>query len=306
MPTPIVRHACARESALLREQRSPCATLGGLAVLLLTMCQLATAGLHSGPEYDTLMAIYTSTGGPAWSNSTQVWGSGDACNWFGVTCDQDGTTGDNTSHVTGVDLTNNNLSGTLPPLAGLAGLQIFDVGSNHLSGQIPAIQTLTGLTHFYVYSNQMSGVLPALSGLTLLQVLDVDSNQLSGTLANLHDVPSLITFNASNNRFTGSIPGLSAFGALLYFSVSKNQLSGPVPSLGANLNAFYVAYNSLSGPLPAAPASLTSASLCPNALDTTAQPAIDPAWNAATSITPWWAVPFATNRCDEIFFNEFD
>ena len=306
MPTLITKYTSACDSASQRERRSLAPVFGGaMACLLLTVGQSATAGLHSGPEYDALMAIYTSTGGPAWSNSAHTWGTGDACSWFGVSCDQDGTTGDNTSHVTGIDLTNNNLTGTLPVLSSLSKLQVFDVGTNNLSGLIPAIQTLTELTHFYVYSNQMSGGLPALNGLTQLQVLDVDSNQLSGTLTNLQDATSLITFNASNNQFSGSIPDLSAFAALKYVALSKNRLSGPVPALNANLANFYVGYNSLSGSLPPAPTALTSASLCPNALDTTPQPAIDPAWNAATFITPWWATPFATNRCDEIFFNDF-
>lgn len=304
MLTPTKTHASVCDAGKQRTRRRTVA-FAATGYALLALAQSATAGLHSGPEYDALVALYNATGGPAWSNATNTWGTGDACSWFGVSCDQDGTTGDNTSHVTGVDLTNNNLTGSLPPLSGLSKLKVFDVGSNRLSGTIPAIATLTDLTHFYVYSNQMSGGLPVVNGLTQLQVLDVDSNQLSGTLANMQNATSLITFNASNNQFSGSIPDLSAFAALKYLALSKNQLSGPVPALNANLANFYVGYNRLSGALPPAPTSLTSASLCPNLLDTTPQPAIDPAWNAATFVTPWWETPFATNRCDEIYFNDF-
>jgi hypothetical protein len=27
----------------------------------------------------------------------------------------------------------------------------------------------------------------------------------------------------------------------------------------------------------------------------------DDAWNVATGFSPWWATPFANNRCDDIF-----
>jgi hypothetical protein len=276
-----------------------------MACLMLIGSRSATAGLHSGPEYDALMAIYTSTGGPGWSNSVGVWGSGDACAWFGVTCDQDGTPSDNASHVIDIDLTSNNLTGSLPPLANLSMLQVFDVGTNNLTGTIPDPAALTDLTHFYVYSNHLTGSIPTLTGLNKLQVFDVDQNQLSGPLPPLGSLASLVTFNASNNQLSGSIPDLSTSATLQYFSVSKNQLSGPFPALDDKAAYIFVGYNKLTGALPTAPTALLGASLCPNALNTTAQPAIDPAWNAATGITPWWAIPFATNRCDEIFFNDF-
>jgi hypothetical protein len=307
MQTLFARYGSAHFSVAQHGRRSPSLAFGGaMACLLLSVGQSATAGLHSGPEYDALMAIYTSTGGQAWNNFVNTWGTGDACTWFGVTCDQDSTTGDNTSHVTGIDLTNNNLNGSLPPLSSLDKLQVFDVGSNHLGGAIPDIAALTALTHFYVYSNHMTGNLPVLAGLSQLQVFDVDENQLSGPIPPLDSLSSLITFNASNNQLSGNIPDLSALATLKYFSVFKNLLSGPFPALNNNLSSLYVGYNSLTGALPAAPTALGSASLCPNALDTTAQPGIDPAWSTASSITPWWATPFATNRCDEIYFNEFD
>jgi hypothetical protein len=74
----------------------------------------------------------------------------------------------------------------------------------------------------------------------------------------------------------------------------------------SNLRQFHVEFNLLTGGIPAAPPSLISASLCPNPLDTTPQPNIDSAWNQAAGFTPWWAQPFATNRCDDLFYSNLD
>src|SRR5678816_2159276 len=81
----------------------------GTASLLTVPCHQAHAGLNSGPEFSALQAIYTSTDGANWIDSTG-WGSGDACSWHGITCDQDSTPGDNTSHVTQISLYYNNLN----------------------------------------------------------------------------------------------------------------------------------------------------------------------------------------------------
>ena len=63
----------------------------------------------SPTETAALMALYNSTGGANWTNSTN-WGVGCPCedNWFGVTCDTAG-------NVTQLTLNENNLIGTIPP-----------------------------------------------------------------------------------------------------------------------------------------------------------------------------------------------
>ena len=72
--------------------------------------------------------------------------------------------------------------------------------------------------------------------------------------------------------------------------VSSNQLSGWIPALTSltNLDTFRVDTNQLTGNVPSvpSPSALTagSASLCPNFLNHTP----DPAWDAATGVTPWY------------------
>src|SRR6185369_940759 len=75
---------------------------------------------------------------------------------------------------------------------------------------------------------------------------------------------------------------------LINFSVSANQLTGGIPTLdGLALQNFYVGANNLTGDVPAAPASLIAggSSLCDNPLNHTP----DPAWDAATGNSPWYA-----------------
>ena len=82
-------------------------------------------------DRESLIALYNATDGPAWNNQGG-WLSGDSIGeWHGVTADARGL-------VTGLDLSDNNLSGQLPPEIGnLTSLSVLDLGSNDLSGQLP-------------------------------------------------------------------------------------------------------------------------------------------------------------------------
>ena len=53
------------------------------------------------------MAIYNSTGGDAWTDNTGWNTDTPYCDWYGVTCDA-------VWHVTGLDLSANGLTGSIP------------------------------------------------------------------------------------------------------------------------------------------------------------------------------------------------
>jgi len=44
--------------------------------------------------------------------------------------------------------------------------------------------------------------------------------------------------------------------------------------------------------------------LCPNPLDLIPGDN-DAAWNLITGHTPWWATPYSTNLCDDLFSSGF-
>lgn len=246
------------------------------ALLLATVApSAALAGLHSGVQYDALTTLYTSTNGATWTNHTG-WGSGDACGWYGIVCDQNATPSDNTSNVIGINLYSNNLTGTLPSLAGvpslqsiiilsshqlggsiqflagLSNLKIVEIADDQLTGTIPSLTGWANLQIFYVPFNQLDGSIPSLAGLTNLQQFTADGNQLTGSIPALTGLTALLSFSAPNNLLTGSIPDLSGLTKLSDFEVQYNRLTGTLPTLTGltSLGSFKARSNRLTGPIP--------------------------------------------------------
>ena len=223
-------------------------------------------------ERAALVALYNNTDGTNWTNKANWLGAiGTECAWYGVKC--------KSGHVDQINLVNNNLNGYLPSIDGLTELSRFDVEFNPmLSGSIPSIDTLSKLTFFDVGYNSLTGELPSLSGLSQLTV-----------------------FGSADNHLTGNIPPLDGLSNLIYFWVDRNDLSGTIPDLSSlsSIQSFYINSNRISGEIPSAPSTLQPnfSGLCPNPL--TQMP--DPAWDAATGITPWYSL-----CTDEIFGNGFD
>ena len=82
-------------------------------------------------ERDALVALYTSTDGTNWKNGTNWNGPlGSECEWHGVSCYN--------SHVSAINLSNNQLTGTIPSVIGdLQFLKTFSLWTNELTGSIP-------------------------------------------------------------------------------------------------------------------------------------------------------------------------
>jgi hypothetical protein len=85
-------------------------------------------------EIDALSALYHAAGGADWDTSWLTYTYSTRCTtWGGVTCDNDG-------YVTSLDLSNNNLVGTLPiELGQLTRLQSLNVSNNPLTGTLPDV-----------------------------------------------------------------------------------------------------------------------------------------------------------------------
>ncbi len=208
-----------------------------------------------------------------------------------------------------VQVRDNQFSGTIPSLAGLTALQKFWANSNRFTGSIPPLAALDALTNINLSDNQLSGTIPSLTGLTALQYFTVSGNRLTGSLPMLSGLTALFDFDASSNQLSGPVPLLTDLPALQFIGVAGNALSGAIPSLAALPAIFAVDFsdNRFTGGVPAAPSSLFAGSsrLCPNPLDTTPN-GNDASWNSATGHTPWWATPTPSNRCDEVFGDDFE
>lgn len=136
----------------------------------------------------------------------------------------------NFTSIATIDLSNNNIGGSIPDnlpltlktfflsanqftgnipssLSKLTLLSAMSVNDNHLSGDLPdAFQFLTGLVNLDLSSNNLSGQLPSsMDNLLQLTTLRLQNNQLSGTLDVLQDLP-LKDLDVENNLFSGPVP----------------------------------------------------------------------------------------------------
>ncbi|CAB9497540.1 Receptor-like kinase [Seminavis robusta] len=185
------------------------------------------------------------------------WLTGHECQWAGVFCDPDdnveaihlddmllnGTLPSEIVHfsqLTSLSLTNNHLTGLLPPLDGLKELEYLDVKQNQFTGAIPsAWWSLSALTHLNVEYNPMSvGSLPSEIGqLSNLEALFLGGVGVTGTLpSEILTLSNLGWLILAFNSVVGTIPteaGLLKKMEMLIFS--KNPMSGTIPSEIATL-----------------------------------------------------------------------
>ncbi|KAJ6308702.1 hypothetical protein OIU76_018307 [Salix suchowensis] len=162
------------------------------------------------------------------------------------------------------------LSGQVPSwLANISSLQVIDLSYNQIRGSIPGLQTLasqqvikkldksylelpvfvmpTNATNLqynqlsslppaiYLGSNNLSGSIPVQIGqLKFLHVLDLSDNKFSGNIPDeLSNLTNLEKLDLSGNRLSGEIPtSLKGLHFLSSFSVANNDLQGPIPSGG--------------------------------------------------------------------------
>ena len=244
-----------------------------LAVALLVAVASANPLKAQGggsPEMDRqlLSGLYYALGGSRWTNDDN-WLDDDQPldRWRGVTTDAQG-------RVTGLDLSGNGLSGTIP--AGLTvlfdpadfdlRLKELDLSDNALSGQIPLgfVQLFPHLEVLKASKNQFSGPLPAdLTSLTKLTWLDLDYNEFSGRIpAWTGDFTGLTVLRLGSNDLDGPIPPeLGRLASLDILGLGNNGLSGRIPAQIGNLKSLTrmsVFGNDLSGPIPGDLGNLTN------------------------------------------------
>ncbi len=193
----------------------------------------------------SLVALYNATNGASWLNR---WNLNEPMeSWYGVTTNIVGC-------VTGLDLSNNDLIGTLPQEIGDLDLLNLDMSDNLLSGNIPAsIGNMNRLVTLDLLYNEFNGNIPSnLSNLDKLTTLNLSGNSLDGNIpTGLGQLTKLSTLDLSDNSLTGTIPlELGTFSVLTNLYLSNNQLSGNIPYTFENLNnldRMWLFGNQLSG-----------------------------------------------------------
>ena len=134
-----------------------------------------------------LVLLYQGMDGPNWAKNDNWLSDAPISEWYGVTTNRSG------GGVLGLDLSGNDLRGTIPPeLGDLADLESLDLSDNRLRGSIPSeLGHLSNLELLNLSNNQLEGVIPAeLGSLTYLQWLGLGGNsRLNGCLPEGSPVP---------------------------------------------------------------------------------------------------------------------
>ena len=131
----------------------------------------------TSPDRAALIALFDATGGANWVNGENWLSDKPIAEWRGVIANAD-------SRVAALDLSNNNLSGAIPPEIGdLSNLVSLDLSGNDLSGKIPAaVGNLVNLDSLNLADNRLSGQIPpSLSGIINLK-LSLSGNEFTGCL----------------------------------------------------------------------------------------------------------------------------
>lgn len=166
-------------------------------------------------EFECLLGLYHSTGGVGWMRN-RGWALAlrELSSWAGVTVARASARqagGPEPLLLESLRLSQNNLSGQLPPLMPFRNLRVLDLSANSLSGTIQgqSFHHLTMCETINLEHNRFSGPLPsaALRNLVNLQVLQLGFNEFTGSIpGDMGAMTNLTDLDLQQNHFTGSIP----------------------------------------------------------------------------------------------------
>jgi len=137
--------------------------------------------------------------------------------------------------LSGCDLGKTILTG-LNFLATQRHLEILDLSNNNLAGSIPSwiFNNEATLTYVNIASNSLVGSLDSLwQHKSELRIINISMNHLEGQLPTSISLlfPRLVVLDASDNIISGSIPpSLCSITAMRIMDLSRNKLKGDVPT----------------------------------------------------------------------------
>ncbi|WJX80481.1 Protein STRUBBELIG-REPTOR FAMILY 7 [Trifolium repens] len=242
-----------------------------LMLMLFFSCILAATATTDPTDVTSVKAIFQSVNSPpqlGWPAN----GDDDPCgqSWKGITCSANrvtqiqlsnlGLTGtlayglQNLTSLTTLDMSNNNLVGTipyqLPP-----NVQRLNFAHNNLTGTVPySISNLTSLTDLNLNHNQLQQALNVnFQNLSTLSKLDLSFNSLIGDLPQtMSSLSGITTMYLQNNQFTGTIDILANL-PLNSLNVENNNFTGWIPERLKNIDLQMGGNMWSSGPAPPPP-----------------------------------------------------
>ncbi|RLN30843.1 leucine-rich repeat receptor-like tyrosine-protein kinase PXC3 [Panicum miliaceum] len=159
-----------------------------------------------------------------------------------------------TKHVRMLDLSYNNLNGSIPPdFLSHPGLQTVDLTSDMLEGTIPNSLSQS-LFRLRLGGNKHGGNIPnsICDGMSLAY-LELDNNQLMGNIpSELAKCKHLSLLSLASNQLEGRLPdGISNLEELVVLKLQNNSLNGHIPNtFPASLSTLNLSQNSFTGQIP--------------------------------------------------------
>jgi hypothetical protein len=159
-----------------------------------------------------------------------------------------------------LDLSNNHLSGTIPPsllLPSSPSLKVLILSNNGgLTGEIPASFFTSQVLHLDISHNAIYGELPMLP--QTLRYLSVANNSMCGTLETAFcgtTVPDLAFVDLSMNYFTGQIPShVFSISSLTSIFLDRNNFTGtltvPTTATPESWAVIDLSHNAITGQIP--------------------------------------------------------
>lgn len=179
----------------------------------------AALSVAASTDRDILVALYEATDGPNWTNDDNWLTDAPLGEWHGVHVNAAG-------RVTGLELADNRLSGSIPAeLGNLGNLRWLALYSNALSGTIPPeLGGLVNLEQVQLQSNRLTGKIPGeLGKLTRLYSVSFAGNELSGTIPlSFRHLSNMNWFHFNSNA------GLCLPDALVPWYDAIEDTNGPV------------------------------------------------------------------------------
>ncbi|KAK9818509.1 hypothetical protein WJX74_005293 [Apatococcus lobatus] len=160
-----------------------------------------------------------------------------------------------------LDVTFNQLTGTIPQLMGMPYIFTLCLAANQFEGQLPTDWWQPpNLAFFTAEDNNLTGTISgphfnwseAVSYTHVPMVLDVSANSITGSIPpGLSYVP-IRDLNLAANSLTGTLDGMAGIEALIRVRIDHNQLTGTIPSFSStSLQGLSLQNNHFSGFIPA-------------------------------------------------------
>lgn len=221
--------------------------MSGVRLLICLLASAVMANVHGQqcrPLNDSavLVDFYGATKGINWKVKWDL--NKPMKTWQGVSVNSSGC-------VTGLELSNNNLQGSITDLD-LPYLQTLDLSGNNILSNLPPFSKLTSLKTLRISGNRFRGSLPSLANSVELEELDAHDNQFDGPIPDYSKMKDLRILNLSNNSLSGNIGVITHWTSLTHLYLNNNQFQGSIPPVldMADLVDIDLSRNRLTGNLP--------------------------------------------------------